>query len=198
MRRYRETRMTDQGQATEQARLIMQQNPLILDTETTGLGGDAEICEIAVIDARGRILVDQLIKPFNPIPANASAIHSITNDDVAEAPHFGDVWPQLTTILLEQTVVIYNSAYDLRLLRQSGMAVGIDLMGALQSITRNTFCAMKLYAQYHGERDGNRPSYKWQRLAAAGQQCGITLPPDLHRARADTELTLKVMRHMAN
>jgi DNA polymerase-3 subunit epsilon len=58
MRRYRETRMTDQEQATEQARLIMQQNPLILDTETTGLGRDAEICEIAVIDARGRILVD--------------------------------------------------------------------------------------------------------------------------------------------
>ena len=54
MRRYRETKMTDE----EQARLIMQEDPLILDTETIGLGRDAEICEIAVIDARGRILID--------------------------------------------------------------------------------------------------------------------------------------------
>ena len=190
--------MTDREQATEKARLIMQQDPLILDTETTGLGRDAEICEIAVIDARGRTLVDQFIKPFKLIPADATGIHGITNDDVSEAPHFGQVWPQLATILLERTVVIYNSEYDLRLLRQSGVAAGIDLMGALLSITRNTFCAMELYAQYHGASDGYHQSYTWQRLEAAGQQCGITPPPDLHRARADTELTLKVMEHMAN
>jgi len=190
--------LADREQATEQARLIMQQDPLFLDTETTGLGKDAEICEIAVIDGRGRTVVDQLIKPVKPIPADATSIHGITNDDVAEASNFGHVWPQLTTILLGRTVVIYNSDYDLRLLRQSGMAVGIDSMGALHSITSNTFCAMKLYAKYYGEWNIHRVSYRWQRLEAAARQCGLTLPANLHRAQADTELTLKVMEHMAS
>ena len=190
--------MADREKAIEQARLIMQQDPLILDTETTGLGNNAEICEISVIDARGRTLVDQLIKPVRPIPADATDIHGITNDDVAEASNFGHVWPQLTTILLGQTVVIYNSDYDLRLLRQSGMAVGIGSMGALHSITRNTFCAMKLYAQYYGAWNDRRGSYRWQPLDAAVRQCGITPPPNMHRARTDSELTLKVLEHMAN
>ena len=53
----KETRLTNHEQAREmasaQAKLIMQQDALILDTETTGLQGDAEICEIAVMDSHG-------------------------------------------------------------------------------------------------------------------------------------------------
>ncbi len=183
--------------ASAQAKLIMQQDPLILDTETTGLQGDAEICEIAVMDSHGRTLIDQLVNPVGSIPPEVTEIHGITNDEVDGAPGFEHLWPQLTTTLVGRTVVIFNSDFDLRLLRQSGKTAGVADMGALHSISRNTFCAMKLYAQYYGAWNRSRGSYAWQSLNAAGLQCGIALPPDLHRARADVALTLKVMEYMA-
>src|SRR5690606_33823093 len=57
-------------------------NVVILDTETTGLY-DAEIVEIAVIDLGGNILMNTLVRPKNPIPAEVTAIHGINNEMVA-------------------------------------------------------------------------------------------------------------------
>lgn len=45
-------------------------NCLILDTETTGLGDDAEIVEIAIIDQDKNVLLNSLVKPSKPIPPN--------------------------------------------------------------------------------------------------------------------------------
>ena len=43
-------------------------DPLILDTETTGLDERAEVVELAAINARGEVLVDTFIKPAHPLP----------------------------------------------------------------------------------------------------------------------------------
>ena len=40
-------------------------------------------------------------------------------------------------------------------------------------------------------------SFRWQKLNFAARHFGIPIPPDLHRARADTELTRLVMLEMA-
>jgi DNA polymerase-3 subunit epsilon len=49
---------------------------VVLDTETTGLGHDAEIIEIAIICAfSGKTFINTLVKPRNPIPPSATAIH---------------------------------------------------------------------------------------------------------------------------
>lgn len=53
-------------------------NRLFIDTETTGLGDDAEIVEICIIDSHGFILLNTLVKPTKPIPDEAIAIHGIT------------------------------------------------------------------------------------------------------------------------
>lgn len=50
-------------------------NRLFIDTETTGLGDDAEIVEICIIDSHGFILLNTLVKPTKPIPDEAIAIH---------------------------------------------------------------------------------------------------------------------------
>ena len=70
------------------------ENLAILDTETTGLY-DAEIVEIAVINRDGEPLLNTLIKPSIPIPAEVSAIHGITNEVVADAPSFPKSIPKL-------------------------------------------------------------------------------------------------------
>jgi hypothetical protein len=85
---------------------------VILDTETTGLHDEARIVDLGVITAAGDDLVDTLINPGGPIPSEATAIHGITDADVASAPSFGSVLDQLTTALRGRRCLIYNRWYD--------------------------------------------------------------------------------------
>lgn len=90
---------------------------LLLDTETTGLGSDAEICQIAIISSNGEVLLDTLVKPMRLIPHEATAIHGITNDMVADAPMFP--LDTIYEILSGRDVVVYNESYDRSMLYQS-------------------------------------------------------------------------------
>lgn len=68
----------------------------VIDIETTGIdpGTDA-IIEIASVDMvrDGGITnaMDTLVRPTKPIPPGASAVHHIVDEDVANAPAFGEV-----------------------------------------------------------------------------------------------------------
>ena len=185
--------MDDRAKAVQVARKWMQHNPLFLDTETTGLDGKAEICELSILDTTGSILMDTLIRPFQTIPQEATDIHGITNRMVAEAPTFAEVLPKLRKILLGRKVIIYNLTYDLRLIEQSAKAYGLnlDLNYAV------CYCAMRLYAQFYGKWSKKHNSYHWQQLKNAALQCGIKLPRHLHRARVDAELTRQIVKHIA-
>ena len=69
----------------------------VIDFETTGVEPDAHPVEIAAVDytAGGgfRIVGTTLIKPPVPIPPGASAIHHITDADVAKAQKLDEVLP---------------------------------------------------------------------------------------------------------
>jgi DNA polymerase-3 subunit epsilon len=93
---------------------LTQENWVILDTETTGLY-DAEIVEIAIIASLGKILLDTLIKPSIPIPAEVTEIHGINDEMVADAPTFPEVYPT-DAALKDKRVLIYNSAFDIKIL----------------------------------------------------------------------------------
>ena len=66
-----------------------------LDTETTGFGKRAEIVDIAVVGAAGKVLFESLVQPTRRIPADAIAIHGITNADVKDAPEWCDVYDEV-------------------------------------------------------------------------------------------------------
>jgi DNA polymerase III subunit epsilon len=161
-----------------------QRVPLFLDTETTGLDGSAEIVEICIVDHDARVLLDTLVKPCRVIPWGVTQIHGITNEMVAGSPSWAQVWPQVRELLSGRPVGIYNSDFDLRMLSQSNRASGISW----NTRAADFFCIMKLYAQFRGCR--------WQKLEAAGRQCGLSLP-NAHRARADTLLARQVFIYMA-
>jgi hypothetical protein len=88
---------------------------VLLDTETTGLSYP-RLVEIGVLDINGETLLDTLVNPGSPIPPEATAIHGITDQDVADAPGFGELLPELTRILQGRRVVICNAAFDTRVL----------------------------------------------------------------------------------
>jgi len=91
------------------------------DTETTGIDPKRErIVEIAAYDpAQDRQFV-QLVNPGIPIPKEASAVHHITDDMVAEAPSFAEVAPQFAKFCAGNTVLIAhnNDGFDIHFLRE--------------------------------------------------------------------------------
>lgn len=175
----------------------LDQDCLILDTETTGLGGDAEICEIAVIDSHGNKLLNSLVRPTKHIPDEVIRIHGITNEMVSDAPTWADLHDDFLNLVGQsrRPLVIYNMPYDVRLLIQSANAHGFSFPRSWPS-GYSIHCAMLAYAEFHGVWDHYRQSYKWQKLTDAIVQCGFHVL-DAHRALGDCIMTLAVIRHMA-
>ncbi|EOI6838990.1 3'-5' exonuclease [Yersinia enterocolitica] len=181
--------------ARTRANKWLKNNYLILDTETTGLGDDAEIIEISIIDCTGKILLDTLVKPLKTIPAEATAIHGITNDMVADAPTWRDIHYQFMVITNERTLLIYNALFDSRLIFQTVAASNCQFSG--KKYIFDAECVMESYAEYYGQWDQKRNKFKWQRLSNAAHQQDVVIDGAPHRALADCKTTLGVIRAMA-
>ena len=164
---------------------------VILDTETTGLNNTAEACQISVIDSRGGILINTLVRPVYPIPADATRIHGITNAHVSEAPTFAQIAEQLKTVLTGQNLIIYNADYDMRILNQSD-ASGFDWYSPPNSV----WCAMNAFSPIYGEWNDWHGNYRWQRLSTAAAYYSVPVV-DAHNALGDCLMTLGVVRGMA-
>lgn len=92
--------------------------PLFYDLETTGLNPDrARIVELAAVDGRRLRGVPaappapthhHLLHPGEPIPADATRVHGITDRDVAEAPRFGEVAEDVQELFEGRVLCGYN------------------------------------------------------------------------------------------
>lgn len=171
---------------------------LILDTETTGLGSDAEICQIAIINSKGETLLDTLVKPVKPIPEDATRIHGITNEMVANAKPFPFLF--VSQLLKGQNVIIYNADYDVKMLYQATDILDTESEEWRESDWRNNsffYCAMKAFAPIAGDWNDYRKSYRWKSLSVACDFYGISTSGNLHHALGDCMLTLKLCKAMA-
>ncbi len=179
-------------EVAEFARMKLQEKPVYLDTETTGLERDDEIVEIAIVDHEGNTLIDTLVRPNRPIPTTATRINGISNEMVKLARPWPILWPQIRSVLAGRLVVIYNAEFDLRMMQQSHAQYRQPWRENI-----NALCAMKLYAQYRGEWDPTRRAYRNYKLDVARQQCGLALP-NSHRAMADAQLARALFHYMAD
>lgn len=98
---------------------------VILDTETTGLYGDDEVVEIAIIDLKGNTLYNSLIKPTKPIPGDATRIHGITNEKVSTSPTIAQEIDKLDAILNGKCILAYNAEFDSSMIQHSLSKHGI-------------------------------------------------------------------------
>ena len=176
-----------------QAQALLEQRPVYFDTETTGTTTSSEIIEIGIVDSDGNILLETLVKPRGGIDPDAQRIHGISPKDVATAPPWTQVWPQVEAVLKGCKIGAYNSDFDLRMLKQSNQRSWIPW--TLED--SDFFCIMKLYARFYGEWDSRRGSYRWQSLEFAGRQAGISLP-NSHRAYDDALLARALLEYMAS
>ncbi|MCX4885907.1 3'-5' exonuclease [Streptomyces sp. NBC_00847] len=193
-RRAEEDRRRQVAELSAWARQVLADpDTVILDTETTGLEDDARIVDLAVTTVAGTVLVDTLINPGEPIPWEATGIHGITDDQVATAPAFADVLPQLAAALEGKRCLIYNRPYDVARLRheltlhrrqaghpdpEAAATAWIDGMRFED--------AMIPYSDWYGDWSDYWGNYAWQPLYGGD-----------HRAVSDCRAVVERLREMA-
>lgn len=170
---------------------------IVLDTETTGLGRDAEIVQLAILSCEGHPILDTLIRPKQKIPYEATSIHGITNEMVKDAPGLGEIVDCLLKSVDGRDVIIYNASFDMPMLRQTFVAHGLAIdwqffEGSLRSIS----CAMLAYAEHNGDWNDYYQNYRWVRLAQACAIEGLAVA-DAHQAMGDCKMTLALIKHLA-
>ncbi|MGD1844829.1 MAG: exonuclease domain-containing protein [Salibacteraceae bacterium] len=161
------------------------QRPLaFIDLETTGTQvAKDRIVEIAILKVQpdGSQTVKTLrINPEQPIPAESSAIHGISDADVANEPTFKDVAGSLFKFLFECDLAGFNSnKFDIPLLVEEFERAGItfEVEGRKLVDVQNIFHKME------------------QRTLSAAFQfyCGENLE-NAHSAEADIRATFEVLR----
>lgn len=91
--------------------LIQHISCVVLDIETTGLGRDARIVELAAVRLEAWEPVEELltlVNPGIPISYSATRVHKITEDMVADAPPFREIAPRLVHIIQDAVLVGHN------------------------------------------------------------------------------------------
>ena len=160
-----------------------------LDTETTGFGPRAEIVDIAVVGAAGDVLYESLVRPTRRIPWDATAVHGITDADVAGAPDWEDLYEDLVPVLEGRRIIVYNVVFDKQMVTQACSQY------ALAPPAADWDCAMKRYAGFYGSWDAQKRWYRFQKLEHAVLAFGAE--PGGHRAAADAFACRAVVLGMA-
>lgn len=94
---------------------------IILDTEGTGLEFEKHyIAEIAALkfDDEGKLIgtYHQFIKPEIAMPAEAEAVHGLSDSFLADKPSFKEVADEFLSFVSSEVVVIHNANYDVGML----------------------------------------------------------------------------------
>ena len=101
-------------------------NLIFLDTETTDLGENARLVQLAYKDSVTGDVVREYFKPPVPVSFGAMAVHHITEKMLEGKPVFAGSACQmkLTELLKDRILVAHNAAFDMQVLKNEGVAVG--------------------------------------------------------------------------
>lgn len=101
------------------------------DLETTGVNVEKDrIIEIGIIVFENEKIIDrynQLINPEIHIPKEATAIHGIKNEDVADKPTFRELADELIDRLNAQILLAYNHNFDCSVFTNECKRIGREI-----------------------------------------------------------------------
>lgn len=127
---------------------------IVIDVETTGIRYRSEriveVSAIKFIDFDPTDIFTTRINPNKRIPAQASDIHGITDEDVLNCPYFWQIIPSLEEFIGKLPVIGHNLSFDMGFLTHEGLL--------LNSIRRKYFDTLQL-----ARKCLKRPKRKWDR-----------------------------------
>lgn len=157
---------------------------VFFDLETTGTNVTqdriVEISIIKVLPDGKEIEKTRRVNPGIPIPAEATAVHHITDEDVANEPTFRQIAKSLADLFTDSDIAGFNSnRFDIPLLIEEFHRAGVTL-----DLSRTRFIDVQTI--FHK---------KEQRTLSAAYKfyCGCNLE-DAHSANADTRATYEVLK----
>lgn len=160
------------------------ERPLVFfDLETTGVNiGTDRIVEISILKVHpngNKESYTWLVNPEIEIPAEATAVHGITNEKVVTEPTFKELAAKVSDLIADCDLAGFNSnRFDIPLLAEELMRAGIDF-------DMDNRKAVDVQVIYHK---------KEKRNLSAGYQfyCGKELE-GAHSAEADTLATYEIL-----
>lgn len=162
---------------------------LVLDTETTGPDPEtARIVQITVsYSARPGHWTPwtTLVNPGVPIPAEATAVHGITDEMVVDAPTTADALFAIFERFGPAPLVAHNAAFDLTVLDRECQRHVPDLLDEMPSCVLDTLIL-------HWRFDPRSGSRRLEKLA---EREGIIFPA--HDSEADSLATLRLLHILA-
>lgn len=93
---------------------------IVLDTETTGMDPNDghRLVEIGCVELENHIptgkTLQLYINPERDIPAEATAVHGITDELVADKPVFSQVYSEFMDFIQGGKLVIHNAEFDMK------------------------------------------------------------------------------------
>jgi DNA polymerase-3 subunit epsilon len=161
--------------------------PIFYDTETTGIKAEKDrIIEIAAYDPVNDKTFEQLINPGCSIPAEATAIHHISNEMVANSPSFKQVGEDFINFCEGDVILIAhnNDGFDLHFLKHEFARHEISMP------TWRFFDTLKWARRYRSDL----PRHTLQYLR---EIYGISAN-NAHRALDDVKVLYQIFVHMVD
>jgi DNA polymerase III epsilon subunit family exonuclease len=157
----------------------------VFDCETTGMTpGLDEIVSFAVVrldaDAREVARLTRLVRPAQPIPAGATAVHGISDEDVRDAPRFADIAAELLVLLDGAVFVAHNASFDLGMLETELRRFGVAYRPPAVA------CTLRAYQLL----EPLEPAHNLEALCSRHEIHTETA----HEALADAEATVELLR----
>jgi DNA polymerase III subunit epsilon len=168
----------------------------MIDVETTGTDASVDrVVELAIVLGRKGEVVSRnawLVNPGRPIPQEATAIHGISDADVADKPTFADVSKEISAALERALPAAYNASFDRGFLLAEIQRAAGDDASLPPALRRDIEWLDPLVWARHIQATA-----KSRALGDVAARLGIELD-HAHRATADAEAALRVMYAFAS
>jgi DNA polymerase-3 subunit epsilon len=131
---------------------VSKERQIILDTETTGLevSEGHRVIEIGCVELVNRRVTSRnfhhYLNPDRAIDAGAQEVHGISNEFLADKPHFADIAGELVEYLRGAELVIHNAAFDVGFLdRELELAGYGERLGQICGIVDTVSMARRMF-----------------------------------------------------
>ncbi len=110
---------------------------IVLDTETTGLSPQDghRIVEIGCVELVNHVVTgpDQgkrqfYINPERPMPAEAFAVHGLSDEFLADKPVFADIADDFLNFIGDSPLIIHNAEFDMKFLNAELKLLGLPAL----------------------------------------------------------------------